>query len=220
MKHKPTYGQKKLDKLEVHESTISTVDELLASLKEELAKIKKINAVVLFGSFSRGDYSLRHSDIDIMIFLDETKKSADLEEKIRTIVIKRNIGVGISVHTLFQYRKVEEEDKSLMRTIAKEGKVLFARKTLVLSQNLLGIKPYVLLRFDTTSKQSIVKNKLQRFLYGYKAGGKQYKGIVDSETVIAAGQGAILVPEEMREKIMLFAKQIGVTVLQKAKLYR
>lgn len=189
-------------------------------LKAELQKFKEINALVLFGSFAREDYSVRHSDIDLMVFIDTEKKDTMLEEKVRKSIIKHSLGKLINIHAVFQYKKVDEEDRSLMLTVAREGRVMFAKKTIVLSYNILGLKPFVLLRFNTAGVKPVAKNRLQRFLYGYKIKGKQYKGIIDGENVLSAGQGAIILPEEMVDKITLFARHAGIDVVQKGKFYR
>lgn len=220
MKSKPTYGEKKLSRIDVGKSTIRESQAIMASLPEHLAVIEQINAIVLFGSFARGDYSIKHSDIDIMIFLDAIERDTVLEEVIRKKIIALNLEKGLALHTLFQYRKLELEDRSLMLTIAREGKVLFARKTMVISDIVLGLKEHWLLRFDTTKCKPAVKNKLQRFLYGYSVHRKHYHGIVDEHSVLSAGKGAIVLPQEMVNKVLLFARTIGVKTVQKGKFYR
>ena len=218
--HKETYGEKKIRKMDINAKLEEQFNSLMNSLKKELIKIEEISAVVLFGSYARGDYSLRHSDIDIMIFIDKDKKNLKLEEKIRKIIIKLSLDKDLSVHALFQYKKIEEEDRSIMLTIANEGKVLFAKKTLVISDNILGLKGYLLIKFDTAGVKPVIKNKLQRFLYGYTIKGKRYKGIVNGETILNAGKGAIIVPEETSSKILHFSQSIGVKAIQKAKFYK
>lgn len=84
----------------------------------------------------------------------------------------------------------------------------------------MGIRPYLLLRFNTTNLPPVKKNKLQRFLYGYKGKRKRYQGLVDGEQVISAGQGAIFVPEEMSKKILILAREMGIPVQQKGRFYR
>jgi predicted nucleotidyltransferase len=218
MKHKLTYAEKKLHSIDTYETIKQQAEELIASLQKKLLKIKEINAIILFGSFARGDYSVRHSDIDLMIFLDTKDKKQ--EEKIKKKIIALTLGKAMHIHALFQYAKIEDEDRSLMLTIAREGKVLFARKSIVISQNILGLKPFILLRFDTTGLAPVIKNKLQRFLYGYTIKGKKYQGIVNGENVLSAGQGAIIIPQDMQNKIMLFVEKIGVKAVQKGKFYK
>lgn len=219
MKSLKNYGEKKLDKIDVKAVTQNLFMELLASLKKELFKIKVINAVVLFGSFARGDYSLRHSDVDLMLFLDKTEKDESLEEELRKKILSLSLSKNLNVHVLFQYQKIEGEEKSLMLTIGKEGQVLFSRCSLIISHNLLGLKEYFLIKFDTAKIKPVIKNKLQRFLYGYTIKGKHYVGVVGDEKVMSAGKGAIIVSQELLPKILLFAQKLGIKALQKGKFY-
>jgi len=220
MKSVKSYGEKKISKIKPEEFFDHQFNDLIKLLQKELPKFKEVNALVLFGSFARGDYSIRHSDIDLMIFLDKTKVDKSLEEKIRKGVINLTLGKELNVHLVFQYKKIEEEDNSLMLTISKEGKVIFARKTIIISGNILGLKPYYLLKFDTTNVKPVIKNKLQRFLYGYKIKGKKYRGIVDEEIVLNAGKGAIIVPNNLLKKVLLYSQKIDIKVVQKAKFYK
>ncbi len=214
------YARKKLAKVDIQQRIIGSIDRFLKDLPPLFRKKEEVLAIILFGSFARGEYSPQHSDIDLMILLDRIEEDKALEEAIRKKVATLSTPQQIPIHLLFQYRNVKEEDKSLLLTIAREGKVIFSRKTVVISQNLLGIRPYLLLRFNTTNLPSIKKNKLQRFLYGYKGKEKRYQGLVDGEQVFSAGQGAILVPEEISKKILILAKEIGVPVQQKGRFYR
>jgi predicted nucleotidyltransferase len=212
MKSVKSYGFKKLEKINVSEALEMNAEELINALKKEFGKAKNINALILFGSFARGDYSLRHSDLDLMFFLDKDIKDEKLEEEIRKKVIQLNLDKKVNVHLLFQYKKIEEEDKSLMLTIAREGQVIFANK--------LGLKEYYLIKFETAKIKPVHKNQLQRFLYGYKINGKKYLGIVDNDKVFSAGKGAILVAQELLQKILIFAQRIEVKAIQKGKFYR
>ena len=217
---KKSYAEKKLEKIENLDIIKEQFEEIVIKIKRDMHKIKKINAVVLFGSFARGDYSARHSDIDIMIFLDEEKKDSKLEEKILNKIINLNLGKLISVHTLFQYKMVKTEDAGLLLTIAEEGRTLFSRKSIVISKDILGLKSIYLIIFDSKDVDQVMKNKLQRFLHGYIVKGKKYNGIVDNEKVISAGKAAIIVPKELLDKILLFADSIGIKAKQGGRFYR
>ncbi len=211
------YAEKKLKN--ISEETKKESTALIDLLKEKLFPVEEINAAVLFGSFARGDYSVRHSDIDIMIFLDLEKEDEHLEEYVRKKVISLNLGKDVGIHVLFQYKKINEEDRSLMLTISREGKVLFTKKMIFIGTEILGLKPYLLIKFETADTDPLIKNKLQRFLHGYTINGKYYEGIINNENVLQAGKGAIIAVENISDKIFLFAKKIGIKAVQKAKFY-
>ena len=213
------YSEKKLNKINLNETIKSQFEELVNEIKEKLYKFDEINAVVLFGSYARGDYSVK-SDLDVMVFIDEEIENKQIEEKIRKIIIKINLHKEILIHTIFQYNMIQEEDKSLMLTIAREGNVIFSKKTIIISQNILGLKPFVLLKFETDKLDQVKKNKLQRFLNGYVVKGKKYAGLIDNYEIIKAGKGAIIVPENMFKKILLYSQKIGINLIQKGKFYK
>lgn len=214
------YAEKKLGQIDIEETFKIHVRQSISALKKELPKFQEIIAAVLFGSISRGDFSSRHSDMDVMIFFNLKDKNQLLEEKIRKKILELSLGKKVNVHIVFQYKKVKEEDRSLMLTLSKEGKIIFSRGTIVLSEEILGLVPYYLIKFDTTDISQVVKNKLQRFLHGYTFQKKHYAGITESDKIITAGKGAIIVPEELREKVLLFAQKIRVKAVQAAKVYR
>ena len=220
MKSTKTYAEKKISRINVKETAERQFKDFIDSLKKKFGSVKEISAVVLFGSFARGDYSKRHSDIDVMIFLDKEKKNQSLEERVRKKIVELSLGMELPVHILFQYKSLEEEDKSLMKTIAKEGKVIFSRKMLVISDDVLGLKEFFLIKFDSAGVNPVIKNKLQRFLYGYIMKGKKYHGIVDDEKVISAGKGAVMVHQDLVKKVLLFVNGIGIKAAQKGKFYR
>ncbi len=214
------YAEKKLNKMMVKEDFHHHVEAFISSIPAHVSTISEIDAAVLFGSYSRGDYSHRHSDIDLMFFLGTLEKSSVLEEKIQKLILSLALKHHVNAHVLFQYRKIEEEDRSLMLTIAREGKVLFSRKTIVISSTILGLQEHYVIRFDTTGVSPVAKNKLQRFLYGYSMKRRRYAGLVDGEKVLGAGKGAIIVPHDLKEKILLFAHKIGVKAVLGGKVWR
>ena len=217
---KMNYIEKKLKRVDVSDTVKAQFEEMVSSLGKLLYKFEKINAVILFGSYARGDYSVRHSDLDIMIFLDENEKDIGLESKILKKIMEINLGKLVSIHTVFQYKSVKEEDSSLLLTISNEGKTLFARKSVVINDKILGLKSYHIIVFDTSGLDQVKKNRLHRFLHGYSANGKKVKGLIDGEKVFAAGKGAIVAPEETANKVILFADKVGIKSKRAGKFYK
>ncbi|GIV15202.1 MAG: hypothetical protein KatS3mg022_0637 [Armatimonadota bacterium] len=80
-------------------------------------------AVVLFGSFARGDYTAA-SDADIMIILRES--SLRFDERI-PLYRPRRIGVSVDVfpYTLQEARQSLREGWSVTPVAVKEGEVLY-----------------------------------------------------------------------------------------------
>lgn len=214
------YALKKLRNISAEESFTKEADEIISKIKKRLYEIKDVQAAVLFGSFARGDFSRRHSDIDIMVFIDKNEKAKKIEEKILRSVNEICLNKSVAAHIIFQYKKVEEEDKSLLLTMAEQGKPLFAKELIVIGKDIVGLKTYNLVKFDTAGLDGITKNKLQRFLHGYTMNKKRYKGLIDEDAVLSAGKAAIIARKDLCDSILLFANKIGVKAQLKGKLFR
>lgn len=99
------------------------IKNLLAELKQGLAEIygSRLKAVVLFGSYARGDYH-EGSDVDIMIVLDtyerywdELIRSAELASDLS---LKYNVTISRMIMTEEQWRK---GDLPVLMNVRAEG---------------------------------------------------------------------------------------------------
>src|SRR3972149_2608332 len=99
------------------------IKNLLAELKQGLAKIygERLKAVVLFGSYARGDYH-EGSDLDVMIVLDmyksywdELVRSAELASDLS---LKYDVTVSRTIMTEEQWTK---GDLPVLRNVREEG---------------------------------------------------------------------------------------------------
>src|SRR3989338_6782397 len=91
--------------------------ELTLSILQNLfLQYKKIEVVYLYGSVARGDYSLRHSDLDLLLILS-CNANKKLEEKIKNALITLGLKNGVKVQIEFVGKNVIEEDHSLLRKV-------------------------------------------------------------------------------------------------------
>ena len=60
-----------------------TLLDAIEELKLLFPKIKEILIVILYGSVARGDFSRRHSDLDLLIVLNQKKTRSRVEDKIK-----------------------------------------------------------------------------------------------------------------------------------------
>jgi len=171
-------------------------------IEKELKKIKSIFAVILYGSVSRGDYSVRHSDIDILIIL-ETNKEKDI---IKKIIGRLNIKHRVKIHPEFQISAVSREDETLLCKMFEEGKVLFSRGFWFMDKDKLGLKPFRLYIFDTKNTNKVNRVILSRALHG-RIG---YKGIINDASVIYSGKSGLLVRDDMWVDIESLFKRLDI----------
>ena len=134
----------------------------------------------------------------------------------------------VTIHLTYQYSKITDEDSSLIKKIAADGKVLYNRNSLIISKDILGLRVFELIRFDTANVKQLNKTKFSRLLHGYKSwhykGGKkimaEYKGIIDNNEIFEAGKGALLVAQSNAEKLVLLAEELGIKVISLGNFYR
>ena len=100
--------------------------EKVRKLVEEYAKLviskMKVNKIILYGSYARGDYRA-NSDIDVAVVVSKNDVSKDIIEQMGQLVkLTRNISFDIEPILL-----IEEEDKSgFLENISRYGEVVYA----------------------------------------------------------------------------------------------
>ncbi len=174
----------------------------VAEIPEIVSKFKEIIAVFVYGSVSRGDYSLRHSDIDVYIVIDKRKVPEGLKEKINLQLDKLCSKHSVKLHPEYQGIDVKKEDQSLARKIVEEGKLVYSSGSFVFNNSMLGLKPFYF--YSYTVKDKNMQVRLSQTLHGrkswyYKKGKKQikeYKGLIDGVDIIEAGRGALIISKE------------------------
>lgn len=220
--------RKKLEEMKPFEKRKEKFRQALQEIVKLLKKEKKVSAIILFGSMARGDFSPLHSDIDLFVVIDSTKEVPLLEKDLSLKAIESGNKYKTTLHLTFQYLKAKREDQSLLRKLAGEGKVLYSKDLLIVSKELLGLKPFELIIFDTKEASQLQRTKFSRFLHGatlwYKKGEekviKEYKGIADNKSVFEAGKGALLISVDKVEKFQELAEEMGIKVKSKGLFYR
>lgn len=162
----------------------------LTKLSAELAKIEAVDAIILYGSFARGDYGAK-SDVDLLIVAGKTIDRKRLMGIAK--IHERKIGrkITLDVITSDEFAGASQ----LVYNVLAEGKILYKnpKKDFTIPASLLEIwKPMACYSLSHTSA------KLSRVLRGYKSKkGKynyKYKGMVETHGGKILAKGVFLVP--------------------------
>jgi Nucleotidyltransferase domain. len=99
------------------------VKTLLNELKIGLIKLygQRLKAVILFGSYARGDYN-QNSDLDVMIVLDDYKRYWD--ELVRSAELASDLSLEYNVtisRTIMKEEQWKKEDLPVLRNVRAEG---------------------------------------------------------------------------------------------------
>ncbi len=180
---------------------------ILKKIAKELSVIENINAIILYGSFARGEYTSR-SDIDLFILTTENKTQKRIQEKI--IELEFEIGRNIQP-TIRTIKELQKTDTGLLQNIFQEGKVLYLGEPAdIPSATLLQQKPYLVYSFQITTLAQKDKARFNRQLYEQTRKGYKYKGLLQEINGKKLSAGCVMVPNMQRGKIEKFFKKFKV----------
>ena len=180
---------------------------IFKKIVNELSKISDVKAVVLYGSFARGENTSR-SDIDLLVIT--TKEKAQEEIQNRIIDLETNIDRSIQP-TIRTIAELQKTDSGLLQNIFMEGKVLYLREPAdIPSALLLEQKPYFIYSFRLNNLNQKEKVKFNRALYAQVRKGYKYKGLLDELGGKKLSPGSIIIPHLHRAEMERFFKKYNV----------
>jgi len=166
-----------------------------------------INRITLFGSVARGE-ATKESDVDI--FIEVRKKTKKIEEGIK----KQLSGFYKSREALiFKTRGIEnkinvivgrlDEWPDLKKSIESTGIVLYGG---FVGGDVSGRKHAIIFWDSIGKNRGAFLNKI----YGFRAGGKKYSGMIEKLEGRKLGKSSIMVPVEYREEVVKVLKAYKV----------
>ncbi|MAG08690.1 hypothetical protein CMO89_04400 [Candidatus Woesearchaeota archaeon] len=191
-------------------------EKTLEELKKKFFKIKDISIVILYGSVARGNYSLRHSDLDLFIILNRRESNEKIVGKINDQLLPLGSRNGVKVHIEYQGSKINDEDKTLIEKMIEEGKVIYSNAFMIFPIDKIGLEQYIIYEFS--SKEPKIKTRISQIFHGrkswYRKGKKkiikEYEGIADDKDIILLGKGAVMVAKSEQEEIVNMFERLGV----------
>lgn len=170
--------------------------ELKYEVFKELAGIKSLLAVILYGSFARGDVSPK-SDIDLLLVFDAKGEARKQETRVVEILTRARVK-RIIVPTCMGIDELRE-NPDLTFNILKDGKILYKRIGVEVwpPAKVLGGRPMILYEFDLAGLSHQKKVKLNRVLYGTQVGKYSYRGLVEQRGGYKLGKGVVMIPADV-----------------------
>jgi len=153
-------------------------------------------AVVLYGSFARGDYGPK-SDVDLLILVNEPDQVHPVEERLAEQEFGRQIQP--MVRTLGD---LAQTDTGLLRNVFREGRLLFLNGPLDLPAFfLLDLKPFALYTFTLKGLAQPDKARFNRILYPHRTRGYPYRGLLAELGGTRVTSGCFLLPQGSRHRV-------------------
>jgi len=163
------------------------VYEEIDHISDKLKKIDGIAAVVLFGSYSRGDFE-EGSDIDLLVIFKDKGKMADHLRDVYKITSQGGLFIQAVCLTL-----EELMGSPLLQPVLREGKKYYADKDAKAALTPL-YTPYALITYSTVNldpkKRVVVAQKLE----GRGKGKYRYDGLIQKLNGFKVGRGVLMVP--------------------------
>lgn len=169
---------------------MAVAKQILNKIIDRLSEIKEVKAIILYGSFARGEFGSR-SDIDLFILT-----SKDIKDKVEEKVIELENQIHRSIQpTLRTVKQLKATDSGLLQSIFQEGKILFLREYFDFPvSSLLEQKPFVIYKFDISHLKQNKKAQVNRKFYGYKDKGYNYEGLIHKVGGSKLSSGCVIVP--------------------------
>ena len=178
--------------------------EEIKELGREIGEIKGVQAVILYGSYARGDFD-EGSDVDLLIVFQDPQSLKHGWRSAMKITAKRNIFIQAVIMAVNELRS-----SALLSSILREGKILYSTQ----SFNLLGLakfKPYALITYNLSKMSPNRKIKCIQTLYGRKSGKYTYKGVLTQLNGLKIGRNSLMIPFENIAKLTDFLDKEGIT---------
>ncbi len=159
-----------------------------------------LQAIVLFGSFARGDID-RRSDIDLLLVLDRedlASARADVAAILSELKPHREISPTVT--------NLRDLEPTFLRNVFREGIVLHGK--LLLSPEHLALRPRILIAYDLSGKKPADKVQVSRLVHGFRSRksvkGKpriyEYPGLKGRRDALLVSRSALILrPEDADE---------------------
>ncbi|HDM78480.1 MAG: nucleotidyltransferase domain-containing protein [Deltaproteobacteria bacterium] len=172
-----------------------------------------VASIFLFGSVAKGVADSR-SDVDLLVVLDTQRhdfEALEIKGIISELALHLEQEYDRAVQLVFTNRLFEELDETFIKSVLREGVVLYASPPEI-EALALDLRPYVLFVCDFSMMDQKEKLKTIRLLYGYKTrkrvNGRTYenvrKGKVEELTGSRLGPGRIIVPQKNTRELETF----------------
>jgi len=185
----------------------SQVYEEIERVADGMKSLEGVTGVILFGSYSRGDFD-EGSDVDLLlVFKDKTKLNRGLNE-VYKITAKSDLpfqAVGLTLEELMS--------SPLLEAVLRDGRVCYAKTDV---KNLLTTRhnPYALVTYSTANMNPKERVNFAQRLEGRGKGKYRYDGLVQELSGYKVGRGVVMVPLE-KLKILtkcLEEKEVDYTI--------
>lgn len=172
----------------------SQVYEQIQQVVDKIREINGIIGVILFGSYSRGDFD-EASDIDLLVIFENKKKLNGGLKEIYKITAESDQffqAIGLTQEEL--------KNSPILDSVLKNGKIYHAKEDI---KKLLtpAHKPYALITYSTANLSPKERVLFAQKIQGRGKGKYKYDGLVQKLGGYNIGRGVVMIPIESLKDI-------------------
>ena len=178
----------------------------LKKVVTSLTPIAGVKAVVLYGSFARGDFGPK-SDLDLFIITDRPGTRREVLEAIADLDLDRRIQPTVRTES-----ELKRTDSGLLSNIFEEGKTVYLRGPMdIPAKTIIDLDPHSIFTFELTALDQKNKAKFNREMYEHASGKYTYKGLVGQLGGERLSSGCVVVPVSGRGKLLKAFNKFKIT---------
>jgi len=182
---------------------MSLKKDLVLNLKrvvEAISKFDGVVAVLLFGSYARGDYD-EYSDYDLLVIFEDKTSMWDSWKELFRAVGNFRMNIHVIPETLEELKRA---NPSFQEELVKFGKVLYAKLPMEVYLKPLKLRPYTIIFYDMAGLN--IKDKMRISYLLYKKSGA---GLLAETGGVKLNDGCILAPSNTAEKLLKALNNLG-----------
>ncbi len=181
----------------------SEVYEEIKRIASKIEGIKGAIGIILFGSFSRGDYD-EGSDVDLLIVFKDKDALNEGFRKVYEATSESGLffqAICLTIHEL--------KGSSLLELIMREGKIYCANGEV---RNLLtsAYKPYAIITYSAANLSPKERVVFIQRLEGRGRGKHRYEGLMRKLGGYKIGRGVMMIPIESLKALTQYLEEKGV----------
>lgn len=195
---------------------VADFESAIEDVKIAFSYFNEVLTAILYGSVARRDFSRRHSDLDLFVVINKKKIGNGLKRKIDEKIASICFRHSVRVHLEFQGIAIKDQDRTLIKKIIEEGKVIYSSGIWTFNNKLIGLKQYIL--YSLSAAHSKKRTLFSKVLHGKKSWYykgkekivKEYPGIIDNENIMLIGRGGLLVSKEKQKDIQYTFQKFNI----------
>ena len=188
------------------ETTLGRLREALEQVSGELKNVTGVDALVLFGSYARGEYG-RSSDVDLLVVVQPAEFNSTVRTNVINAVLKAETAHHLPMHlSVVVTATAQDLGPDLLHSVWSDGLVLFGRAAVLASLMPEGLAPWVVFRFSARGLPASRQVQLSRVVRGRT---RQKHGVVQPPGLLI-GRGGALVPADQSAQLRAAFDELGI----------